>query len=328
MVIINAVASTMTLSLSKHKGVTLIEILLVLVIAASILVMIMSYTSQRTNQLRIDRTVMQMQQILNAGMAYYVNTGKWPDTLATLQPSYIPATFRNSWGGTYTVSQNTGNGVFIVTLDLSNLSKTTANDALLGLLAGQLPSGTADLAKRSVIAQVNIPGQNLNNARAINFAAIYSNGACVPAPKCPGRMVPQIIAVPVSVRGINDSLPAPTTPTAYPLTSFMAFARGDQTTPSNPSTQPLDCTVTKQPTTRVCNQTQADPPGTQYWRVCLGITTEKGYAYPDIYRTPTADANRHGLLLGSILAITRCAPPNESPMGTPFGVFTPNNMFP
>ena len=37
-----------------------------------------------------------------------------------------------------------------------------------------------------VTAQVTTPGQNLNNARSVNFVGIYHNGACVPVPNCPG----------------------------------------------------------------------------------------------------------------------------------------------
>ena len=38
-----------------------------------------------------------------------------------------------------------------------------------------------------VVAAVNIPGQNLNNAGAVTFAGLYYHGGCVPVPQCPYR---------------------------------------------------------------------------------------------------------------------------------------------
>jgi type II secretory pathway pseudopilin PulG len=328
--------NTMFLSLSKEKGVTLLEVLLVLVIASSILVMIISYSNQRMNQLRMDRTVMQIQQILNAGLAYYVNKGQWPE-LTDLQSSdtkssYLSAyALKNPWGK-YDVSNTPETGVFTVTFTASKLPNNQATEAILMTLAGQLPNASTSSSTRTVTSSVNIPGQNLNNARSVNFAAIYSSGACVPAPKCPTNMVPQIMVVPVAVRGINDTpTPAGSTPTVYPLTSFTAFARGklsNNSMPAGVGDAPGDCSVMRAPQVYACQQVTGDPPNTEYWRVCLSLTTEKGIAYPPNYDPPSpSDKDAHGVALGSVLAITRCAPANETPTGTPFGVFTPNQMW-
>ena len=65
-------------SLRKISGVTLIEILLVLVIIASIIVVAGRYFQQKAETMRIDRTALQMQYILSAGLAYYVANGTWP----------------------------------------------------------------------------------------------------------------------------------------------------------------------------------------------------------------------------------------------------------
>src|SRR5580704_3955793 len=65
------------------KGFTLIEMLLVLVIVSSLIYMLFGYVQQKTMQMRIDRTSLQMQQILNAGLSYYVGNGKWPVSVGT-----------------------------------------------------------------------------------------------------------------------------------------------------------------------------------------------------------------------------------------------------
>lgn len=67
------------------KGFTLLEMLLVLAIASMIIYLSIGYMQQKTLQMRIDKTALQMQQILAASMAYYVANGQWPDSVKCLQ---------------------------------------------------------------------------------------------------------------------------------------------------------------------------------------------------------------------------------------------------
>lgn len=67
------------------RGFTLIEMLLVLVIASIITYLSVGYVQQKALQMRIDKTGLQMQQILAASMAYYVANGQWPDSVPCLQ---------------------------------------------------------------------------------------------------------------------------------------------------------------------------------------------------------------------------------------------------
>ena len=61
------------------KGFTLIEMMLVLVIVSAIIYMGAGYLQQRTMQLKVDKTVAQVQQILSAAVAYYItNNYTWP----------------------------------------------------------------------------------------------------------------------------------------------------------------------------------------------------------------------------------------------------------
>src|SRR5688572_16769733 len=69
----------------KKAGFTLIEILLVLVIASALLLMLIGYTTQKADELRRDYAALQMQQILNAALAYYVTKGSWPMAIAGTQ---------------------------------------------------------------------------------------------------------------------------------------------------------------------------------------------------------------------------------------------------
>lgn len=362
----------------KIKGFTLLEILLVLAIASSLVVLMLNFTTQRSDELRRDKTVLQMQQILNAGMSFYLNNSFWPlksasitstlcdtttwtDLSALKTPAnYIPTNLTtNAYGNNYEINCNTasnGGGFYVYT------TANTPNNARI--IAGRLPMAYITTpASRSgamppvqpatclaapytgctaVVANVNIPGQNLNNARSVNFAAVYYSGSCVPAPNCPPNMKPDIMVMPASVSGVNDPVscsgpgtsppydPKGCTGNIYPVSSFMAFARGD--TNGNPvdpngaagSGPPLDCRVTSTPVAQRCWATYADPvlgttffpsaSGVKYWRVCLTVSTQKGIVYPTL-GTPYT---QQGKMMGSIVAMTRCVPNsgNENPAGS------------
>ncbi|HSW70179.1 MAG TPA: type II secretion system protein [Gammaproteobacteria bacterium] len=339
------------LTFQKTKGVTLLEIMLVLAIASSLLVLVLNYTTQKSDELRRDKTVIQMQQILNAGMSFYVTNSFWPlksavitDTkcgtstwtdLSALKPYYLPNAFNNNpYGNSYNINCNnsTNGGGFYV--------YTTANSpANAAIIAGRLPLAYRTTTPVSsltpsacttgntctvVVANVNIPGQNLNNARSVNFAGVYYSGSCVPAPNCPPNMKPDIMVMPASVSGIYDppsctgSDPSTCTATAYPLSSFTAFARGDSSGNPTSTAAPFDCTYTQTASTEACLLTGSSfimpTDGTRYWRVCLAVITEKGIAFP----SSAAVENQHGKLMGSVVAITRCVPNNggEVPSGS------------
>lgn len=346
-----------------HKaGFTLLETMLVLALIGTMLVMAINYGARHMAQQRLEMSALQMQQILNAGLAYYTSHGTWPSTCAFASNSatnastwssisalstagYLPANLeRNAFGYSYAMSCDriTG-GVFYVMTQVSS-------HAIALALAGELPLGyTSDqygnpsTTENYVTAQVTIPGQNLNNARSVNFSGIYHHGACVPVPNCPGYdpsasapgckngrtdcMVPQIMVVPVAVSGVSDPppspLPSPYVPNVYPIASFTAYAYG-------PAGAPVDCltgatatacTGTALQSTSASSNTPlgtgiASPNGL-YWRVCLQVVTQKGV----VAQTNTATGMDAWGQYASLMVITRCTPPNE-PFGSDFGVYT------
>ncbi len=324
----------------RAKGFSLIEVLLVLAIIATIMVSILGYTTQKSDEMRRDRTVMQMEQFLNAGLAYYTSFGSWPTQLADLQTNlFLPSgIIRNGWAQEFTVGNNSvdatnpGSGTqFSVCTTIVGQQAFSAATIIAGRLpiASALDGGSkADLCPRAtsavctsasttctVVSSVNIPGQNLNNARSINFAGLYHNGACVPEPSCPSTaMQPTIMAIPVSVSGMNDS----STPSnIYPLASFTAYVTGTSKSDSTPTNSPGDC-INDQPTP--CYQTGTNDPlpaNGKYWRVCMRIITQKGVVR---YDAGNMDA-------GIVLVLTRCAPQDEyttpSVYGSQFTVFSP-----
>jgi prepilin-type N-terminal cleavage/methylation domain-containing protein len=370
------------------KGFTLIEMMLVLGIIASIIAMLAKYSMMRAEQIRIDVTAVQMQQILNAGMAFYLNNGYWPSqasatttcgTASSLSPlqtspnNYLPPTINPPFiGASYTMNCDPNTGVFQVTLaipysypngavdaqiltgilPLSSVSTTTPvaaqagrpaswtgpvtfNPGICGITTPFCPSLVAAVAAVPAVtggiyvtAQVNIPGQNLNNARSINFGNFYHNGGCVPAPVCPSGMTPDILVVPASLYGLND---VAASSDFYPLYGFTAYAVGLAGS-SPPSSTPAiasnvaDCNPATTSATQCYSTCPSSSPGSNssctaitatssalYWRVCVIVRTEKGIVSQD------ADSTWGQYV--SLLAITRCVPVNEN-SGSDFSVWT------
>jgi prepilin-type N-terminal cleavage/methylation domain-containing protein len=300
-------------------GFTLIEMMLVLVIISSIMGMLANFTTQQTARIIRDRATVQIQQILNAGLAYYVNTGTWPNyntssftcpssSLSTLVPTYLP-TMNNPYvaQGPYTISCSAGGVLF-------NVSLTTSSSAEASVLAGMLPMGTA--SGSIVTASVNVPGQNLNNARSVNQAGVYHNGACVPVPNCPGAtsgstaMSPSIYVAAAQVMGTNDS--ASSNPNLYPLTGFTAYAvGGTSTTP--PQCPPLTGNASCSPPFGTTSQ--------NYWRVCIDVSTTAG-DLPSNASGTGGTGNNSWARFQTLLAVTRCVP-SSSNEGDTIGTWTP-----
>jgi len=308
------------------QGFTLIETLLVMVIIAGFIYMGAGYMQQRTLSLRMDRTSAQIQQILSAGMAYYVANSSWPSSMSDLS-SYVP-TLVSPWGGAYGVYNN-GNNMY-VSVQIQR-AQPNAIPRIAQTIVGTLPlaftstSGTATSNTACtvggncfVIATVTLPDQSLSGANAVNFADLYHSGGCVPAPTCPSSgYTAQIIVTPAAVNAIYNAPtgtpcnPADTSgcnPDYIQISGFTAYA--SEATPNN---QPYNCGTT---TRAVCNQS-VNSAGTAtaissttqtYWRVCLSITTSSG----DIpYNSTAAVNNAWGQLAGTVMAITRCAPASD-----------------
>lgn len=325
----------------KHSGFTLLEMLLVLVIASAMLSMFLTYTTTKADQMRRERTSMQMQQILNASLSYYLTNGAWPTSIANLQSGgFLPtAPLTNPWGQSYSLASATATSPMIY------VSTQTATPVDAYIISGMLPlsyattnttgtppqpdascKGPASPGCNIVAAGVNIPGQNLNNARSVNFASVYHSGACVPAPSCPGTMVPQIMVVPASVSGINDD-PAATSPSpaVYPISSYTAYAVGaNGPGQGGGPAGPANVSACTSSSAEACTPgSGGDVSGALYWRVCLSVTTVKGLV---VVSTSSSDASAWGQATGTVLAFTRCVPANGSgnptePAGSDFSVF-------
>lgn len=319
-------------------GFTLFEMLLVMAIISMFIVMGLNYFQQRTLNLRLDKTAVQMQQILNAGLSYYVSNGFWPADLACLKGTtsercrvaYLPASVQSNLisNQDYVVYTGTNPNLLFVSTNVyrSDLDPNTIQ-AYAALIASKLPLACTTADQRSdcrapipackstvcnVVSSINVPGENLSNINAVRFASLYHAGACVPEPYCPPNTTAQIMVAPSSVAGVGG-----TDNIAFPLTSFTAYVAGavqryTQPFPSPPG--PPACGVTSKVVQQPC--LGMDPSATgRYWRVCMELVTSAGRSVPS--------TNPIGLGQATLLAITRCAIANE-PSGSNFTVWQGN----
>jgi type II secretory pathway pseudopilin PulG len=328
----------------RQSGVSLVEILLVMVIISAFLMTGTSYLQQRANNLRLDRTALQMQGIMTSAMAYYVINGTWPADIQTLTTAnFFPSNPVSPWGQAYGTSYDSNNFYVWTMIKMSTIgvagsyakqisgklpagyvsSGTAANSSTLGppLTAGIAPlnNGIAHCAPQSlcyVVASVSKPGQSAANASSMNFAGLYHHGACVPVPTCPpdpndingNPMIPSVFIVPVSVSGVNDAnIPSSN---VYPISSFTGYATGGG------AGEPPGCTGSNSPP--LCNSAASlnGPPSTSYWRACLDVVTERG----DVSDDGSSGAKAWGQYV-TLMALTRCAPRNQE-AGSDFSVYS------
>ncbi len=285
----------------KSDGFTLIEMMLVAVIIGMFFVMMMGYYRERTRAAMVDRASQQMQQILNAGLSYYISHGDWPAAITDLQnpaAPYIPvgASINSPWGTPYSagpvppVPPSTNSILFSVTL---TLPAALVHRSVIGkIIAGKLPYGVStDGVNTTVTATVNLPGQNVNNATAVNFSGIFHHGACIPVPACPptaanGRpMVPEVFVAPISVSGTAEA----NSNKVYPISSMTAYT-------TNPATTPVACTATG-----AANACQGQSATGLFWRACLRIITSRGEVQLDAVTAEYAQ----------VQATTRCSVQGE-----------------
>ncbi len=332
------------------RGFTLLEVMLVLLIGATLLGMFLNYTSTAADQAARNKTSIQTQEIINAALAYYLQYGSWPGTKNTwtcVDPTnsalisgfYLPqgvaktaigscaigawlSPYRNvyltSWDGTsgnfYVITQiPTGAKAPANSLIISGLTPlgvTTTSQPTLPLVTS--PSAAcAATGSCYVMGGTQQPGQNLMNARSANFAGVYAHGACVPAPQCPAGLKAFIYAAAGQVTGSSDTVD-PTK--VYPIEGFMIDAVGKAGNPYG--TDPVIPSQLGNCGDRTSNSQGCPglPSTATYWRVCMKILTQN----TDHPFTNGANSTWGGST--TIVVFTRCAPLNEN-SGTPFTTY-------
>lgn len=305
----------------NEKGVSLIEMLLVLVVLGMILVMINNYYQTSIQQQKYDRASVDIQQILSAASSYYMLMNKWPSTLACLDGvggSECTVKFlsgmaakKNPWGQPYSISSAGVNLPFYVHTLIGGRTLASAR-AQRRTMIGIVPMGAVGTGAPQVLfgqtylpfdASINTPAKALwNNRGQLNFAGIYHHGGCVPVPQCPPNTTPQVFVVPTQIVGAGNS----SGNYAMDISNFSSYATG----PAAPNAVPNCYSLGGIGPACVDGGSST---AAQYWRVCASVLTPAGYA-DDINPNSWGQAQ-------ALMAVTRCSP-NVEKTGSGFNIYT------
>jgi general secretion pathway protein G len=86
---------------SGRRGMTLIEIMVVLVILGLIAGAIGFNVFQRLKEAQVQTAKLDLKAISDGVDLYHVETGNWPDNLAVLVPKFVKEIRKDPWGNDY-----------------------------------------------------------------------------------------------------------------------------------------------------------------------------------------------------------------------------------
>lgn len=185
----------------KFLGFTLIEIIFVIAILGIIITLGISYTSKFSERAKEKTAALQIQQILQAGMSYYVDYGEWPDKGNTsiksvFYKNYLPISKNNQGVNPLDSNpwQSLNSGKVGYYWEYTGTSESP-DDKTKGLFKVSTEAPNEDTAKRvisllpnafyespNIVAEVGIPGQAMDvshgyviSAGSFKVTAAYDN---------------------------------------------------------------------------------------------------------------------------------------------------------
>lgn len=190
----------------KIKGYTLIELLFVIAIIAMIASVAIIALRNKAQDLRINKAAAQIQQVLTAGLSYYVDNNKWPEnhsdgscaTQASSEQSFIQnylpnETETNLFGTYYCWGASTSKKKFWVAVQLPQQNDSTKTAEFGKRIVARLPNAVITSTLTSggaaentctnntcyVHAEVGEPGYGSSGAKS--SADVAAAGDCYPS---------------------------------------------------------------------------------------------------------------------------------------------------
>lgn len=181
----------------KLLGFTLIELLFVITIVSVLVSLGVAMMQQHNQQAKVKQTALQMQQLLQAGLAYYVDNKCWPIVSVSgckVNPppdfiQYIPVNSNvNPWGNSYSFSAPFAS-IFQVQVN-------TPTTAIAQRIAGMLPNASVTTCPMPsggvspcVYAQTTMPkeGADVYDIYVAAAGVVNDNNATTASFSCKGK---------------------------------------------------------------------------------------------------------------------------------------------
>lgn len=181
----------------KNRAFSLIEMLLVILIFGALVSGGLYFAAQYVQEVKVEKTAAQLNQILEAGAAYRADKNFWPETADDFAPYLKIDDLKNPWGGNYNYGGN--NIKFWV-------STTLPNSLLVSRVVNLLFNAYGDGNKVSaeIAMQLIKPRFFINTIGSLSFTAndLDDNGhgsKPVQLPRCPLSTVQKIIVTPRNI---------------------------------------------------------------------------------------------------------------------------------
>ena len=175
--------------MKKLRAFTFIEVVFVVALLGVIASLGISMYERRTQEFKIEKTAVQMQQLLQAATAYYIDhASAWPPAINDAR--FIPykpfgdTANQNPWGAhyLYTAQPVAGNKRFQVTTAVPTA-------ALAAQVASRLPNAAVENST-SVLAEVTIPGFGRSEMRSSFVTRVESLPLSEGVVNMPGNNTP------------------------------------------------------------------------------------------------------------------------------------------
>lgn len=143
----------------KAKGFTLLETLLVLAILAVLVTAGLSYYQQKVLYFKVDKTVLQMEQIAEAAIQYHTDKSQWPTKAEDFAPYTDPNILNNCpWypntAQCYEIEQGGDSPMFKLSVTIPPSYGSTKQQNIATMIASRLP--VASVSSGTVTDTVNI----------------------------------------------------------------------------------------------------------------------------------------------------------------------------
>jgi general secretion pathway protein G len=188
-------------SKKKSMGFTLIELLFIIVIIGIVVALTLSAYQQRTTNLKVEQTALQMQQVLQSGISYYNDNYVWPSSSnppPVFIQSYLPISgTTNPWGQAYQYQGSTTQ-----TNQFQVYSGSLPSAQIASRISSLLPNAGIDPANSTqVIAVVAAAQRSTFDIRMVGVTPAVSDGqtAATFDMQCPTGFTPTIVTAPTQI---------------------------------------------------------------------------------------------------------------------------------